>query len=144
MSSVDKGKVGLLVAALRSGLYPKGYGKLHRAAAGFQKEGWCCLGVACDVAARSGLELSRDTDHILHYERFDGSDSYLPQKVQEWFGFDNHSPRLKTPGGMKDAASVNDTGYSDPATGSQVEVSLSEIADMFENTYLKDEAPAQE
>lgn len=77
------------VAALRSGRYKQTTGKLHRTApvewAGniTAPEGFCCLGVLCDLAAKAGV--------VERYEHFGtvsygGEPNLLPAAVREWAG----------------------------------------------------------
>ena len=130
---VNKGRVRLLVAALRSGEYKQGYGKLHRTGA---EEGFCCLGVASDVAHKFGLPVVRDKSDY-GCESFDGETSYMPQSVMDWYGFDSNNPRLRVPGGgTAEASTVNDSGYDD-AEGKDTQVSLDDIGRFFKDTYLK-------
>ena len=67
--------------ALRSDEYKQGDSYLH------QGDKFCCLGVACDVAIKSGLELDAgtgyDADDIVTYG---GADAILPREVKEWLG----------------------------------------------------------
>ena len=131
---VNRGRVRLLVAALRSGEYKKGRGKLHQTGT---EEGWCCLGVASDVAHKFGLPVVRaESDYGC--ESFDGEASYLPQSVMDWYGFDSSNPRLRVPGGETNASTVNDSGYVAVGdSGYTQQVSLDEIGRFFRDTYLK-------
>lgn len=81
------------VEALRSGEYPQTEGKLTRWGAGLSPAlnrtypvGHCCLGVACELAVKDGVEIN-----VMHDERgyvhYDGEDNYLPPSVVEWLGF---------------------------------------------------------
>ena len=133
---VNKGRVRLLVAAPQSGLYEKGVGRLHKTAAPDQEEGWCCLGVASDVAAKFGLELDRKPAPY-DCESFDGEASYLPRSVMEWYGFESNNPVLRTPDREISASTVNDTGYQ--VVGGHREASFKDIARFFKDTYLKNQ-----
>ena len=70
--------------ALRSGKYRQGDSYLH------QGDKFCCLGVACDVAIKNGLELpvepSGDIDDVTTYN---GADTILPDRVQRWLGLED-------------------------------------------------------
>jgi hypothetical protein len=140
--AVNRERVALVVTALRSGEYVQGKNCLHAVETGtdgIKKHTWCCLGVACDVAAKAGLEMSR----VLYdgRESFDGSDGYLPESAREWFGFDSSDPYLKIPGyGACTASEVNDEGYYvdvDEDEG-RTFAGFGLIARFFEDTYLKD------
>jgi hypothetical protein len=86
---VNVPRLRLGIAALRSGLYKKGIGFLHRTA----DDTWCCLGVFTDVAIKlGGLGLSREIiparDYNPEYEQFGGIDTQnLVLAVAEWLGF---------------------------------------------------------
>jgi hypothetical protein len=67
-----------LVAALRSGKYKQGRGYLK------SQNGFCCLGVACDLYGKG--------DGWKHYGNdngfaFEGMISALPDTVKDYFGF---------------------------------------------------------
>ena len=59
------------IAALRSGEYAQGVGALRTS------QGFCCLGVLCDLHSKTGL----GTWNIASYG---GSSDILPEKVAEW------------------------------------------------------------
>lgn len=135
---VNKGRVRLLVAALRSGLYEKTRGKLHRMAGNHTEEGWCCLGVASDVAHKFGLPVDRAAAEFSQCESFDEDSSYMPRSVMEWYGFDSNNPLLRLPDGRTLAAStLNDSGYVPEGESEYTEVSLNDIGRFFKDTYLK-------
>ena len=69
-----------LVKALRSGKYKQGYENLRRG------NYYCCLGVACDVSRLGKWESPFDNLCRTVYSYF-GDHCYLPQKVQEYYGF---------------------------------------------------------
>jgi hypothetical protein len=59
----------------------------------------CCLGVACEIAIRNGLELDvKDIklptceEEIREYE---GSSDFLPGRVAQWYGLKDSNPVLK-------------------------------------------------
>jgi hypothetical protein len=140
--TVSKERVRLLVDALKSGEYAKTCGKLHVVSSedDDRPEGWCCLGVAGDVAAKNGLDVPRETrDYgVIHVESIDGNISYMGENVREWYGFDDRDPRLLTPTGtLRCASQLNDQGYWDGDR--QVEFTLPEIGDLFANTFLQEE-----
>lgn len=100
------------VAALRSGNYRQTQGNLHDDA------GYCCLGVACEVALKAGLALdvSRSNDCLTGY---DGHYCLLPNSVKAWLG-------LRTCTGSIDAVSLTDRNDTD-------RWSFSQIADLIES-----------
>lgn len=73
----------LWVEALRSGKYKQTKNKLATS------EGFCCLGVLCDVAVKNGLSMEVEESGIIAGRRctiYAGSGTYLPSVVREWSG----------------------------------------------------------
>lgn len=74
------------LAALRSGEYTQTRGYLHviENVTGIE-EGWCCLGVACDVLAKSGVDMLRSVVTIGDgsVEDFDGNGQMPGRDVRE-------------------------------------------------------------
>lgn len=73
------------IAALRSGDYIQGTGKLNR------NGEYCCLGILCDIAVKQGVikeSIDRQDGDILH--RYDYSVAVLPRKVAAWAGMNVH------------------------------------------------------
>lgn len=151
-------RLRLGIAALRSGLYRKGTGYLHRLDDG--KDRWCCLGVFTDVAIRlGGLDLSREIipagggDPV--YERFGGVGTQnLVIIVSEWLGFGSDTDPL-IPLAAEDrerkgadaiyATSMNDWGIgesipSTPTPSPTPSPDFTDVADAFER--LADQAEA--
>lgn len=136
----NKGRIRLLVAALRSGLYLQGNGYLHRMdinenpPEGILPGAFCCLEVAADVAMRFGLAFDRrpESGGFL-CEVFDTSPSYMSPRVAEWYGF----PAVDTLTGAYDVMLTMPDGYTVRAaiwndSGSTFE----DIAKGFERTFL--------
>lgn len=69
----------LWAKALRSGRFKQTKGCLE------DKNGNCCLGVACRVAIENGVSLTVTTNRSGE-TIFDGHTVYLPRKVMDWFG----------------------------------------------------------
>lgn len=70
------------VDALRSGEYKQTRKRLR------DSYGFCCLGVACDVAIKSGVVMdvrrrNTETGHVLY---FDNESGFPPKLVLEWLG----------------------------------------------------------
>lgn len=126
-------RVRLLVEALRSGQYTQARHALAK------NGGFCCLGVACEVAKANGLPVSTDVivDEGDQLTLYDGAELILPPSVIKWFGFGaleafrpGDNPTILDANGMAfAAASVNDSGWT-----------FGEIADGFERTYLEEAA----
>lgn len=109
-----------LVRALRSGKYKQGEGHLNR------HDSFCCLGVLCDLAEKSGIVKS---DYDYNVTTYDNKSCTLPQSVQEWSGihtelgiFDKSSTRSK----FKSLAEMNDNN-----------VPFKTIANFIERNYKK-------
>jgi hypothetical protein len=138
-----EGRIRVFIAALRSGKFPQIRKVLHR-----EGEGYCCLGVACEVAIKGGVPLKREslatsTATMYKVNDFDIESTALPQAVMAWFGFGESNPLLRVPREVMEqappefgnlwsqgvrirAASLNDDhGFS-----------FELIADCFEYTYL--------
>jgi hypothetical protein len=94
------------VDALRSGKYRQTVKVLRNVF------GYCCLGVACEVAIKNGLQLKVEGD------LFDGKGSWLPERVTKWLGL--HDACGKPDSGPA-LTELNDMGKS-----------FSEIADYIE------------
>lgn len=81
------------IAALRSGDYAQTHGTLR------DKDGYCCLGVLCDIAAKHGkgtwrLEPTNETQYETQYtfHPVDGgfAFSFLPAQIGRWAGFEDN------------------------------------------------------
>lgn len=88
---MNKEKFNIWLRALKSGEYTRGVNQLRRANYSLLgKSNYCCLGVACDLAAKD-LSINWDGD------TFDGASLALPDSVAQWLGL----------------TSVMSTGYGD-------------------------------
>jgi hypothetical protein len=151
--SLNKGRLNIAIAALRSGLYLKGPGFLHnlreiplefgadyaeRVRAGNPDAypgWWCCLGVLGDVASRFGLPVERYSGGASTCENIGESNAYLTPEVAGWYGFEqeqmyglsNNDLLLIQPDGTKVRASL----WNDDA-----ESAFEDIAQGFERTFL--------
>jgi len=75
------------VAALRSGEYAQTTAVLTRLSYGGEVVGHCCLGVACEVAVKAGLDVDiHDEESVRIY---DDADAYLPDSVKAWLGIND-------------------------------------------------------
>jgi hypothetical protein len=73
----------LWVEALRSGEFAQTTGVLR------DENGYCCLGVACEIAVQHGvIEPPQGHKAVAGriFYNFDGSDATLPDSVREWLG----------------------------------------------------------
>jgi hypothetical protein len=114
----DKTPAQLVVEALRSGEYTQAKQRLR------DGEGYCCLGVTCDVfqkvTGRGKWIKSQDPYYPYSFE-VDGDNNGLglPDPVREWIGFDENEGSYKDSGyGL---SSHNDEGDT-----------FEEIADIIE------------
>lgn len=108
----------LWVEALESGDYQQVRDTLR------SEWGFCCLGVACEVAMANGLDIDvREGDNVWFY---DGQADALPTSVQDWYGLDNTNPVLKFPDGVRADCIVANDSYGD---------SFVSIAKAVRNTY---------
>jgi hypothetical protein len=74
-----KKKIAKLWAkALRSGKYKQIKGQLAN------KDGYCCLGVLCELAIENGVKVSRKK--VGKTILFDGQKDVLPKSVMKWAG----------------------------------------------------------
>ena len=129
----NKENVKKWVDALRSGKYSQTAGRLG------DKLGFCCLGVACEVAMENGLplkkELLNDEHGSIEYSQNAGE---LPDEVCEWLGFydegdsensasHDSDPKLPTPEHpLHSCVSWND----------EENANFAKIADLIEKEYL--------
>jgi hypothetical protein len=155
---INRERVKLLVDALRSGEYEQGRSYLR------QDDSFCCLGVACEVARKNGLEGNWELSNYGAGIQTFGNREYssiavLPAAVIYWYGFDGEDPRLRL-------TSTGHCGHSRcrrPSSRSRAgrrwrsrrtarprtmtaaqandyyKLSFEEIADGFEHTYLEDD-----
>jgi hypothetical protein len=124
---INRERVKLLVDALRSGEYEQGRSYLR------QDDSFCCLGVACEVARKNGLEGNWELSNYGAGIQTFGNREYssiamLPAAVIYWYGFDGEDPHLRLTSTMT-ATQAND----------YYKLSFEEIADGFEHTYLEDD-----
>jgi hypothetical protein len=79
------------IAALRSGEFKQGTGRLYSADVVTLEKRYCCLGVACEVAERDGViqPESGDMDHLETPWR---SDAILSPTFQAWLGVNSGNP----------------------------------------------------
>lgn len=113
----------LWVEALRSGEYKQGKGQL----AIRKEDTFCCLGVACEIAAKNGAELEIRNDGDFRY--YDDHETDLPPSVFAWLGLGPDEDTLD----VRTKASE----YTDVITlNDQLEWSFEDIADAIEESYV--------
>jgi len=111
-------------AALRSGKYEQIQGNLHR-----DNEGYCCLGVACEVAIESGVELEKNESWGAEIV-YDGCASILPEKM---YRFLNINPE----GIFQKPVVVDGKEYLALTQMNDSGVPFSVIADVIEEAFAK-------
>lgn len=112
----------LWLEALRSGKYTQGRMRLATTYGDDIPVRYCCLGVACDVAIKSGLDLDVAKVDGGAALTFDGGSRVLPDRVQEWLGLEDRSPELRSTSEMMSLVGLNDSG----------DYTFEEIADLIE------------
>lgn len=104
------------VAALRSGKYKQGIGRLEYA----KKQ--CCLGVLCNLALVEGVCVYLPS-YCSIPASFDGEEILLPDSVRRWAGMKTHTGQLDN---QESLMALNDTGRT-----------FKEIGDIIEKNYKK-------
>jgi hypothetical protein len=131
---VNKANMRLVVAALRSGKYPQGMGRLKEITNDGTVLGYCCMGVMCEVAIAHGVSLETHSYPLSGITRavgFDGSSAFLRANVLNWLGLEvsadgDGDPIVETDGNEEISASyANDSGGWD----------FNQIADSMEAYY---------
>lgn len=89
------------LAALRSGTYSQTKGYLRT------DEGYCCLGVACDVAGIPSERLSTTAWNFGRYRM----DQVLPEEGEEWLGVNTANPDIDFPAHGYRNERLNETVY---------------------------------
>lgn len=125
------------VDALRSGEYKQTDGALRK------EDGFCCLGVLCDLASQEGvIEEPVFFDECCYYE-YEGCEvEDLPDKVQEWAGLSSCNPKFAV---IFKYVDQNDEEYEDEYTTSITQLNddygynFNMLADLIEKEYLTGE-----
>jgi hypothetical protein len=119
---MNKNNIRLWVNALRSGEYEQTCTQLR------DNNGFCCLGVATDVAIKHGVPLKWDEDLRIHRGVANHPYIDLPPEVVDWLDIGRSNPQLRTlDGPMKCTTANDDRGMT-----------FDDIADAIESTYLGD------
>jgi hypothetical protein len=127
MSRVNKANMRAWVAALRSGEYAQGRERLAQ----WNGSSWsyCCLGVACDLAMKDGVQIQveRRNNSLV----FDGTALALPERVMDWLGLERSNPWI---GVREDGTSIAATHAND-----SLRWTFEQIADGIESLYKLNE-----
>lgn len=152
-------RLRLLVSALKSGGWPQTTGVLRRLRDDDRRPaGFCCLGVACEVAIANGADVHRrecGTPHTRSHLYYSGGGSSshvrLPHAARAWFGVAQDDPSLNVPGHIAaqhvgklnfDNWSQHHT-YSASTLNDEAGLSLAEIGECFQYTYLREDWEAE-
>lgn len=90
---VNKENMRLWVAGLRSRAFVQGRSHLKYIPNGEKEPKYCCLGVACEVAMRNGVQLkeTKGVKELLGVTfRFDAREGFLPPSVIDWLGIEEN------------------------------------------------------
>lgn len=97
---------------LKSGEYQQTTGRLST----INEDGtqtFCCLGVACDLALKAGLDLnvetSEDDDSVLYNEE----GGILPKLVRQWLGVNDMNPMISIENSHFDPTLKFESAYSE-------------------------------
>lgn len=93
------------VEALRSGKYKQGRRKLHVVDAPCGEHTYCCLGVLCELAEKSGICSMSINEGTYGY---DGATTLLPNSVMEWAGLNYAGGELNKDGEFTSLVKLND------------------------------------
>lgn len=116
------------VDALRSGEYRQGHLALRDIGVNGNPDSYCCLGVLCDLAEKSGVvNKSADTTGLYYKygtesEEFQGA--YLPESVRKWAGIEENNPKVSHRNIFQTLAGLNDSGYGFKEIATIIEDSL--------------------
>lgn len=126
----NKKNIQLWVDALRSGKYRQGAGKLKKFNPKSKHYHYCCLGVACDVAIKNGLNLDTYTNKTVNNDRyvsFEGGASFLGFSMMKWLGLYFIDPVVPYEGQHIGLSTLNDNYL----------LKFKQLADLIEKEYLK-------
>lgn len=111
---MNKDVKALWLTALRSGEYKQGQGALRREFVDTNESLYCCLGVLCDLYAKSvenSPAWTSDDGAPEHVRRYGGREAYPPYFVVEWAGLDDEGGSYaRNDGGWNSLAELNDNG----------------------------------
>jgi len=112
---VNKKNIRKWIKALRSGKYIQITGNLHK------DNGYCCLGVACEVSGLSEWK-RKDLPFTLNSYFYLDALNTLPDPVQKWLGVENCNPTCNG----RFLSDWNDSQF----------YNFTQIADLIEERYL--------
>lgn len=137
----NKGNIRKWVAALRSGEYEQGTGFLN-------KNGkWCCLGVACDLAVKDGVDVAVAVggpgDRQEGATTYNGHHGYMPGTVDDWLGGIGQEAGFGSDE-LDIIIGTDSEGYELAASSANDDAGwdFNQIADAIEKKYLAEELVA--
>jgi hypothetical protein len=111
-------------AELRSGKYKQVRGKLSA------DDGYCCLGVLCEMAVEAGIISKPISVDFLNREvmEYDYCTNYLPKSVQDWAGMaSNHGEIKVNPTQIISLANMNDQSEPFEAIAKTIEEHMEKL-----------------
>lgn len=151
MTKLHKTRISMLTTALLSKVYKQSSGRLR------SKNGWCCLGVACEVyrvatgkgewAEPSEIKPFETPGYVFNIthkgKKKEQATTFLPETVADWFGFSEVDTRVALDGGCIDPALLSEKSLtlraSDLNDGTITRKrTFKQIAKMFEKKYLSE------
>lgn len=124
------------IEALRSGDYYQTRGTLHRlvesdADGSFTREGYCCLGVLCELAVGEDVITTQKVPGMARMEYVDpgtgrSEQALLPYPVRSWAGLSEHGSGVvvEVDGVTHSLATLNDSGHTFAAIADLIEEKL--------------------
>lgn len=161
LTDEQKTRLRSFIKSLRTTKKSQGHGSLNYYNREDKKRHFCCLGIACEVAIKDGLELEKrsgkrasgvDDYVVTEYKDFKYGEtqwngSTLPVDVVEWYGLPNQNPELSFPT-LEEKKTVSKQGY--PSSGlsaatvnDSLRFDFKHIADLFEYNYLPEDYAAR-
>lgn len=136
----NKENIRLWVEWLRTKGLKQNVGSLAAQEHGEQEWGYCCLGVACEAAIASGLNVAIqiNVDTLSSkgdrgWKSYDNNVDVLPESVIQWLGLDSGDPVVRwTQDDNKFAQTLS-------TLNDQERWDFARIADAIEYTFLREE-----
>lgn len=127
---MDKKIARAWAQALRSGDYDQAQGQLRIqfSEGNKTKEGFCCLGVLCNLHAQAHPEIAAEQTKSHEYM---GESGILPWAVAEWAGMLYRDGSARSGNEIK----IRDKTYSHLADANDLGRSFTDIADWIERNY---------
>ena len=110
-------------AALRSGAFKQATRKLRRKSVDDTNDGFCCLGVACEISNLGEWEVAEpifnDGEPAFYYRTANDRCHWtLPRELKEWLGIEGSRHTLNF---IATLSRLNDTGHDFPAIADYID-----------------------